>query len=172
MAAAMLNTHVLADTWLNIVNFELLRGNPVWRFGLVLIIILLSMAAARTVQFIIQSYASRIRAKLGTHVLALIAEAMAKPVYVAIFSLGIMLSKMPLYFDDDKGIRTAIGTGWTKMAQVVAAIAYCKTPEVEAAWRRIRPDVPWPFVTVLADVCRQDLLFEVEATACPGVQAL
>lgn len=57
-------------------------------------------------------------------------------------------------------------------SQVVQAIAYCKTPEVEKVWREMAPGVPWPCVTLLGDVCRDDLLFEIEAAACPGVRSL
>jgi len=53
---------------------------------------------------------------------------------------------------------------------VVHAIAYCKTPEVEQVWNSVRGKYGWPFITVPADVCREELLFEVEATACPGVR--
>jgi enamine deaminase RidA (YjgF/YER057c/UK114 family) len=53
-------------------------------------------------------------------------------------------------------------------ADVVHAIAYCTTPEVEAAFLRVRESIPWPWITVIADICRPDLLFEVEATAIPG----
>ncbi len=56
---------------------------------------------------------------------------------------------------------------------VVAVIAYCKTPEVETVFRRLFMDtLPWPWVVVLADVCRDDLLFEVEATAIPNSRQL
>lgn len=49
---------------------------------------------------------------------------------------------------------------------VVSAIAYCKTPQVERVFRN-----GWgsllrgPYVVAIADVCRDNLLFEVEATA-------
>ncbi|MGA2499238.1 MAG: Rid family hydrolase [Tepidisphaeraceae bacterium] len=56
---------------------------------------------------------------------------------------------------------------------VVAVIAYCKTPEVETVFRRLFMDtLPWPWVVVLADVCRDDLLFEIEATAIPSSRQL
>jgi enamine deaminase RidA (YjgF/YER057c/UK114 family) len=52
-------------------------------------------------------------------------------------------------------------------ADVVQAIAYCKTPEVAkafaAGWQQ---ELAWPWVVVIGDVCRDDLLFEVEVTAC------
>jgi enamine deaminase RidA (YjgF/YER057c/UK114 family) len=55
-------------------------------------------------------------------------------------------------------------------ADVVQAFAYSKTPEVEAVFRREYADLPWPVISVQGDVCRDDLLFEVEATACPGAK--
>ena len=53
---------------------------------------------------------------------------------------------------------------------VVHAIAYSKTPAVEAVFRELRRDLTWPCVSVLGDICRDELLFEIEATACPGAQ--
>ncbi|UCG49566.1 MAG: hypothetical protein JSU94_07255 [Phycisphaerales bacterium] len=48
---------------------------------------------------------------------------------------------------------------------VVEAIVYCKTPEVEKVFESFRDRLPWPFVTVICDICRPELLFEIEATA-------
>ncbi len=50
---------------------------------------------------------------------------------------------------------------------VVQAVAYCKTPEVERLFRSSWNDVPWPRVVAVADICREELLFEIEATAVP-----
>lgn len=55
---------------------------------------------------------------------------------------------------------------------VVHAIAYCKTPEVEEAYEPLRARLPWAQFTVIADVCRDDLHFEIEATALPGARRL
>ncbi|HEX2972234.1 MAG TPA: Rid family hydrolase, partial [Tepidisphaeraceae bacterium] len=55
----------------------------------------------------------------------------------------------------------------------VQAMAYCATPEVrevfESCWQR---ELPWPWVTLIGDVCRPDLLFEVEVTARPNAARL
>jgi enamine deaminase RidA (YjgF/YER057c/UK114 family) len=53
---------------------------------------------------------------------------------------------------------------------VVQAMAYCKTPEAMDVWRAEWADAPWPTVSLIADVCRPELLFELELTACPGVR--
>lgn len=56
-----------------------------------------------------------------------------------------------------------------RACDVVQAMAYCAGPEVReeflARWKAL---VPWPCLVMLGDVCRDDLLFEVEVTACPG----
>ena len=51
---------------------------------------------------------------------------------------------------------------------VVLVVAYCKTNEVEKVFNSLKSKYPWPWVTVICDICRPDLLFEIEATALPG----
>lgn len=50
---------------------------------------------------------------------------------------------------------------------LVHVIAYCKTPDVERAFEKTRKALNWPWITTICDVCRPDLLFEIEATAMP-----
>ena len=50
---------------------------------------------------------------------------------------------------------------------VVQVIAYCKTTEVEEIFNTCKDNLPWPWLTVICDICRHDLLFEMEATAMP-----
>jgi len=48
---------------------------------------------------------------------------------------------------------------------IVQVTAYCKTAEVEWIFNRLKSDFDWPWVTMICDICRPELLFEVEATA-------
>ena len=50
---------------------------------------------------------------------------------------------------------------------VVQAVAYCKTTEVENIFNGLKDALPWPWVTVICDICRPDLLFEIEVVAMP-----
>jgi len=102
---------------------EIIRGNEIWRFGLVLLVVLAAMVTGRIVQFAINSYTLRLAKKRGEGPLTLLLKALANPVYVAIFAAGMFLAKVPLVFDDEKGIRTTISTGWTTIARVMAAVA-------------------------------------------------
>ena len=48
---------------------------------------------------------------------------------------------------------------------VVQVMAYCKTTEVEEVFNSLKDELPWPWVSMVCDVCRDDLLFEIEAIA-------
>ena len=60
-----------------------------------------------------------------------------------------------------------------RVGDVVQAMAYCKTPAVaEAFVAGGATKLRWPWVIVIGDVCRDDLLFEAEAMACLPVPAV
>jgi enamine deaminase RidA (YjgF/YER057c/UK114 family) len=50
---------------------------------------------------------------------------------------------------------------------IVQVIAYCKTTEVEKVFNSIKGNLDWPWLSVICDICRPDLLFEIEAAAMP-----
>lgn len=55
------------------------------------------------------------------------------------------------------------------LEDVRAALVYCKTPEVYATFLRVSRLLgltPSPHLAVLADVCRPELLIEIEVVAC------
>ena len=118
-------TSILAEgnRFWEIINYELIRGNEIWRFIIVLIVILITLAAGRIVQFVINKYSEKIIQKKGENAVSLLLKALANPIYVAVFAIGLFLAKTPLFFNDQTGIRLSIGEGWTKIARVIAAIA-------------------------------------------------
>ncbi|UCF42629.1 MAG: hypothetical protein JSV99_08505 [Planctomycetota bacterium] len=50
-------------------------------------------------------------------------------------------------------------------SEVVQIVAYCKTTEVENILNGLKDTLPWPWLSAICDVCRPDLLFEIEAAA-------
>jgi len=109
--------------WSGILDYELVRGNHIWRFGLVLLAIIVAMMAGRIIQFAINKYAQRMAAKKADNPLSLMLKALANPTYVAVFAMGLFFAKLPLFFHDEEGIRLIIGAGWTTIARVIVAIA-------------------------------------------------
>ena len=45
--------------------------------------------------------------------------------------------------------------------EVVQVVAYCKTTEVEKIFNGFKDTLPWPWVTVICDICRPELFFEI-----------
>ena len=68
-------------------------------------------------------------------------------------------------------VHTALKDMNCRNKDVVQVVAYCKTTDVEKIFNDIRHKFDWPWVTVICDICRPDLLFEIEATAMPGKPA-
>jgi len=77
-----------------------------------------------------------------------------------------------------KNVRAVLKDTAVSDEDVVQAVAYCKTAEVEQIFNDLgsrgagslkstQPSAgrDWPWVTVICDICRPDLLFEVEVTA-------
>lgn len=112
-----------SDRLLDIVNYEFIRGNPIWRFALVLLVVLVALVVGRIVQFAISKYARRLAEKRGDGPISLVLKALANPIYVMVFAGGIFFAKLPLFFHDERGIRVAVSEAWTTMAQVIGAIA-------------------------------------------------
>jgi len=51
--------------------------------------------------------------------------------------------------------------------QVVQVVAYCKNTEVEKIFNDLKGRLHWPWVTAICDICRPELLFEIEAVGMP-----
>jgi enamine deaminase RidA (YjgF/YER057c/UK114 family) len=68
-----------------------------------------------------------------------------------------------------QNVLAVLTTAGMRPNDVVEAVAYCKTPGIAAhfcrTWRR---EIAWPWLVVVGDVCRDDLLFEAEVTAVAG----
>jgi len=72
-----------------------------------------------------------------------------------------------------KNVRAVLKDTHVTDEDVVQAVAYCKTTEVEQIFNdlgsrgagSLKSTIAWPWVTVICDICRPELLFEVEATA-------
>jgi len=64
-------------------------------------------------------------------------------------------------------VRAVLADMNCKDEDVVQVVAYCKTTEVEKIFNASKGALAWPWLTAICDICRDDLLFEIEATAMP-----
>lgn len=111
-----------------ILNYELINGNGIWRFGLILLTILVTMVAGKIVQIIGLRFVKHSRNKQSFPVLTSIVESVVKPVYTAVFAVGLHISKSFLIFDkpqttEIEGIQQSIQLGWTVAVKVILAFA-------------------------------------------------
>ncbi|AQT70014.1 MscS family inner membrane protein YnaI [Anaerohalosphaera lusitana] len=111
------------DSWWNILDYELVRGNGVWRFMLVLLGIIGTFVVAMLFQYFANLHVKHHKDMEERRFLSLVLQAIVKPAYVGIFAIGLNVCKVFLYFNEENGIKPAIEAGWTKTAQVVGAVA-------------------------------------------------
>ena len=123
-------TAILAQTslWDRTINYKLVTGNPLWRFALILIVLLITLAGGRMIQFFIDAYANRIEKKRGDNALSITLKCLTKPISVVVFALGLHLSRLCLVFDNPntesiEGVGIAIQTGWMRLAHAIVALA-------------------------------------------------
>jgi enamine deaminase RidA (YjgF/YER057c/UK114 family) len=67
--------------------------------------------------------------------------------------------------DTIENVQAVLADAGSSQGEIVQAIVYCKTPQVETIFRKQWADLGWPAILAIADVCRDDLLFEIEVTA-------
>ena len=130
------NTLATADSWYDIINYQLVRGNSIWRFALVLAVILITMVVGKIVQYAINGFADKREKKVGPTGVTSTLKALTKPIYVGIFAMGLKLCMSFLHFSDVDGIPTKIVASWSKIAEIVGAIAvvyalYCLVEVIE-----------------------------------------
>jgi MscS family membrane protein len=123
MTASVLTNLLGSANWLQkAIDCEVIEGNALWRFVVVLLTVLAAMAAGRIAQFVIDGYAVRRDKKGRSAVATLFLKCLAKPISVVLFALGLFACRAVLVFGDE-GISTKIGHYWTKVAQALVAIA-------------------------------------------------
>jgi len=108
--------------WAKTINYEIIRGNAIWRFGLVLLVVLVGMIAGRIAQYIIAGYSARREEKLGVSVATLFLKCISKPLSVALFAVGLSVCRLFLVFGEE-AINPIIGRHWSAVAKAVGAIA-------------------------------------------------
>ena len=64
-----------AQWWSKTISYEIVRGNTIWRFLLMLLVVVTAMVAGRIVQFAIGSYAGRLARKKGESPVTLLLKA-------------------------------------------------------------------------------------------------
>ncbi len=122
MTVSTIEVIALSNWWSKIINYEIVRGNSAWRFGLVLLIILAAMVIGRLIQHVFNIYTIRRDKQERAVVLTIMLRCLPKPISVAVFALGLFMCQKRLVFGPT-GINETIEYYWIKAVLAVAAIA-------------------------------------------------
>ena len=101
-------------------------GNELWRFGLLLLIILTTMIVGRIAKFVLNRLNRRFAQKERTRLIGLFLDSLAGPASVAIFAGGMYASRLCMRFAIDgqtEGLSKNVNDMWVKLSSAVAAIA-------------------------------------------------
>lgn len=108
---------------------ELMEGNAVWRFGLVLLGILITLAAGKILQFIIQRIVNLRRAEGKKESFSIFLESISKPIFVGVFAIGLYVCRTLLVWDNPdtaeviEGLHPDILKGWIGAAKIIGVFA-------------------------------------------------
>jgi len=123
-------TSIIAETgiWDKTINYQIVIGNAIWRFALILIVLIITLALGRIAQFSVDGYATRLEKKRRESTLSLILKCLTKPISVAVYAIGLNLARLCLVFDNAntetiEGLAPGIENAWIRVANALAAIA-------------------------------------------------
>jgi MscS family membrane protein len=112
------------NEWTQLLFYKF-HGNEIWRFGLLLGVILVTLMVGRIVKFLINRSAGRLKKKEGIQLSELFLKSLSRPASVAVFAAGIYLSRLCMRFatETQPGFNESTQRMWIKISSAVAAIA-------------------------------------------------
>lgn len=119
----------LLGSGLDVINYEIVAGNEIWRFALVLLVILAVLAAGKIVQFALANYSDRMEKKFGVSILTLFLKCLVKPIALVAFAVGLYVCKLCVVFEDKSvtpaipGISSVVQNIWNQTVRAIGALA-------------------------------------------------
>ena len=152
------------QTWSHVFGYEIVEGNEVWRFLVMLLIVAVTLLAGRVLQHAITVYADRWAKKKGESHVTVGLRCLANPTYVAVFAIGVFCAKLPLHLGSE------ISDVWTTTAQTIGAIAltyalYRLVDVVEFALRSLVERTENRFDDMLVPVIQRTLRISIAILA-------
>ncbi len=110
----------VADIWSNTY-----QGNELWRYFVLLGVILGTLVVGRIVRFILDEIYKRCEVREGVHFFELLMKTISRPAAMMIFGVGIYFSRLAMVFGD-AGFSVGIEDSWKKIGLVImsAAVAW------------------------------------------------
>ncbi len=109
----------------NWVNYTF-QGNEIWRFGLLLLVILATVFVGKIVRSVVLHISDRFKLSEKSRLLGIFIECSAGPLVVLVFAIGVYISQFCFVFAENGrlvGFSTNTHVLWGKVAHAVAALA-------------------------------------------------
>ena len=100
--------------------------NELWRFGVLLIIIIATLIVGRIVRFIIDRAADKLKTRPNNQLLQVLLKCLAGPAALGIFAAGVFIAKWPMEFATDTdqiGFSHQVEILWNKVSRAIVALA-------------------------------------------------
>jgi len=100
--------------------------NELWRFGLLLVVILATLVGGRIIRYCLNRTANKLAEKEGKKLLELFLRSLAGPVGVGVFGAGMYLGRVCLKFAlgaEQKGFSEQVFNLWGQICQAIIAMA-------------------------------------------------
>jgi len=107
------------------INYKF-AGNEVWRFGLLLGIIVVTLIVGRIVRYLILRSAHKLAQKEKGQLMELFLRCLSRPSVVGVFAIGVYLARFCLRFshiEGQPGFSESIETRWIQVSQSLLALA-------------------------------------------------
>ena len=114
-----------AEGWQAVLQWEF-GGNELWRFGLLLGVIIAAMVVGRIVRFMIERSAGRLERRENMVLLRLFLRCLARPASVGVFAAGVYFSRLTMRFalgGGERGFAVQTYELWDQISQAVIALA-------------------------------------------------
>lgn len=101
-------------------------GNELWRFGLLLLVILTTLVAGRIVRFLIERAAKQMQARRTPQLMDLFLKSVARPASLAILAGGVYFARLTMKFaltDGAEGFSRGIYDFWGQLSSALAAVS-------------------------------------------------
>ena len=115
----------VATGWQAMAQYEF-NGNELWRFGLLLGVILVSMIVGRIVRFMIERSARKIEQREQMVLVQLFLRCLGRPLAVGVFAAGVYVGRLTMRFalkEGDPGFAKQTFDLWGQISQSVIALA-------------------------------------------------
>jgi len=109
-------------------NYPILKDNDAWRFVMILLILIITLAIGKISQFVLTAMSERKKTKFAGTTRAIFLKSISKPSNIVCLGVGLLICRSLIIFanpevPESPGLDTIIGTYWTRISLAIIAMS-------------------------------------------------